>query len=298
MNVIDIIDRLSKTSVISMNLRYCLVNVNKQPFRIDGLPARPNNVDDFVEFDELLNCDKLDKYAGIGISIQASNICAIDVDHCFAIANNLNSADERAKYCLELFKDIAYCEFSFSGTGLRILFNASIIDNYSDKYYIKNEKYSIEYYQPSKSFRYVTLTGNVIADNYQRSQNNIDDKLKLLLNKYMVRQFTEHKVQTMTSENRSFEELMKIVKYHYRTDITFQNLWFTNAPGSGKDESERDYHLVAYLYENITQDHDLLKQIFEESTFFKTKDSHHIYKWTAQNGRYYEYLYNNIRRTR
>ena len=80
--------------------------------------------------------------------------------------------------------------------------------------------------------------------------------------------------------------------------MTFQNLWFTNAPGSGKDESERDYHLVAYLFENVTQDHDMIKQIFEQSNFFKTKDYKHVYKWTNQNGRYFEYLYNTIRRTR
>lgn len=301
MSAIDVIDKIANTQLINANLKYCLVDTSKHPFKTDGLPARPNNVDDFVDFTELLNCEKLDKFAGIGISIQASNMCAIDVDHCFAIPNDVSSADDRAKYCLDLFKNDAYCEFSFSGTGLRILFKHDVIDDYSDLYYIKNEKYAVEYYQPSKSFRYVTVTGNVIYNNdLDTSDNYVDftDKLMEFLNKYMKRQIVEHAVYTEEIETRSYEELMKIVKRHYRKDMIFQNLWFKPAPGSGKDESERDYHLVAYLFENITQDKDLIKQIFESSEFFKTKDSHHMYKWTNQDFRYFNYLYTTIRRTR
>lgn len=297
MTALEIIERLSNKSIMLSNLKYCLVDANKRPFKLDGTPARPNNVDDFVSFEELLQCDKLNDYVGLGVSIQASNICAIDVDHCFSIPNDLNSGDERAKYLLELFKD-AYCEFSFSGTGLRIFFRHGLIENYSDKYYIKNEKYKVEYYQPGKSFRYVTITGISIHDNNIESQIDFSEPLQTFLDKYMEREIRYHDVKTIETETRSFEELMQLTKKLYRTDMTFQNLWFTNAPGSGKDESERDYHLVAYLFENVTQDHDMIKQIFEQSTFFKTKDYKHVYKWTNQNGRYFEYLYNTIRRTR
>lgn len=298
MSILDVIEKVANTQLINANLKYCLVDTSKHPFRIDGLPARPNNVDDFVEFTELLESEKLTNFAGIGISIQASDVCAIDVDHCFERANDITSADDRAKYCLDLFKNIGYCEFSFSGTGLRILFKHPIIEDYSSKYYIKNEKYKVEYYQPSKSFRYVTITGNVIYDNNIESSDDFDDTLYEFLNKYMERQFVSHSVYTNETEDRTYEELMQLVKRHYRKNMVFQNLWFTNAPGSGKDESERDYHLVAYLFENITQDRDLIKQIFETSEFFKTKDSHHIYKWNNQNFRYFNYLYDTIRRTR
>ena len=296
MTSIDVIEKLTNTHIIDADLKYCLVDNNKHPFRIDSLPARSNCLDDFVSFDTLLTSTFLDKFAGIGISIQASNVCAIDVDHCFSIANDISSGDDRAKYCLDLFKDDAYCEFSFSGTGLRIIFLHDKIENYSDKYYIKNDKCQIEYYQPSKSFRYVTLTGNVIINNYLHNSDKLTDKLYDFLNKYMLRQISHYTVNTDENEARSFEELMKLVRKHYRTNMTFQNLWFTHAPGSGKDESERDYHLVAYLYENITQNKDLIKQIFESSEFFKTKDNHHIYKWTNQNGRYFNYLYDTMRR--
>ena len=296
MTSIEVIEKLVNTHIIDADLRYCLVDNNKHPFRIDALPARSNQTDDFVDFSTLLTSEYLDKFAGIGISIQASNVCAIDVDHCFSIPNDISSADDRAKYCLELFKDDSYCEFSFSGTGLRIIFLHDKIENYSDKYYIKNDKCQIEYYQPSKSFRYVTLTGNVIKNNYLHNSDELTDKLYNFLNKYMLRQFNHYSVYTDEIETRTFEELMQLVKKCYRLDMSFQNLWFTHAPGSGKDESERDYHLVAYLYENVTQNKDLIKQIFESSEFFKTKDSHHIYKWTNQNGRYFNYLYDTIRR--
>ena len=263
MTSIEVIEKLVNTHIIDADLRYCLVDNNKHPFRIDALPARSNQTDDFVDFSTLLTSEYLDKFAGIGISIQASNVCAIDVDHCFSIPNDISSADDRAKYCLELFKDDAYCEFSFSGTGLRIIFLHDKIENYSDKYYIKNDKCQIEYYQPSKSFRYVTLTGNVIKNNYLHNSDELTDKLYNFLNKYMLRQFNHYSVYTDEIETRTFEELMQLVKKCYRLDMSFQNLWFTHAPGSGKDESERDYHLVAYLYENVTQNKDLIKQIFE-----------------------------------
>ena len=292
MNAIDVIEKISTKSIVFSNLKFCLVDAGKRPFKIDGQPARPNIVEDFVEFEQLLENEKLNDYAGIGISIQASNICAIDIDHCFSIPNDITSADSRAEYFLNSFKDVAYCEFSFSGTGLRILFTHPNIENYSQNYYIKNETCKIEYYQPGKSFRYVTITGNTIYDNDIRSQNDISDKVFDFLNKYMVRkQRMTAEVKTTSNETRSYEELMLIVKRLYRTNMTFQNLWFTNAPGSGKDESERDYHLVAFLFENVTQDKDLIKQIFETSNFFKTKDNHHMYKWTNNDYRYFNYVY-------
>ena len=294
----DVIKRLSHTSLINANLKYCLVDSNKHPYKLDNTPARSNCIDDFVTFDILSESSLTHHYAGVGISIQASDVCAIDVDHCFSIANDISSGDERAMYCLEQFKDIAYCEFSFSGTGLRIIFKYHIIDNYSDIYYIKNEKYKIEFYQPNHSSRYVTLTGNYIFNNDIVNIDNNSHIVDAFLNKYMKRQKKLYAVYTTYTETKTYEELMNIVKTHYRRNILFQNLWFDKAPGSGKNESERDYHLVAYLYDFITQDKDMIQKLFESSEFFKTKDHKHVYKWTNNNHRYFNYLYNTIRRSK
>lgn len=297
MSALDVIDRLSNTNLIYSNLKYCLVDEYKKPFSINGNLAKPNDVNDFVNFEDLFQCSNVSSFAGIGISIQASNVCAIDVDKCFSEPNDINSADNRAKYFIELFRDKAYIEFSFSGTGMRILFYHDIIEDYSSKYYIKNEIYKLEYYQPSKSYRYVTLTGRTISNVNIEDRIDVSSELEQCLNKYMKRAIRQsYEVHTQSCETRSYEELMKIVKRHYLKNSNFQNLWFNDAPGSGKDESERDYHLVAFLFENVTQDKTLLKQIFESSNFFKTKDSHHMYKWTAQEGRYFNYLYETVKR--
>lgn len=282
-----------------LNLKYCLVTKDKLPYRIDEILARSNHSEDFVNIQEIIsNLENIniENYKGVGISIQASNICAIDIDHCFSSPFDITSGDERAQQLIDKFKDLAYIEFSFSGTGLRILFKSNLIENYSDKYYIKNKNNSIEYYQPNNSYRYVTVTGRFIYNNLIKDINN--DIIIDFLNEYMKKTIKSYDsiITTNEVETRTYEQLMKIVKYKYLKDYSFQDLWFTKAPGSGKDESERDYHLVAYLYENITQDKNLLKQIFESSEFFKTKDWKHINKWKNQNGRYFNYLYDTMRR--
>ena len=282
-----------------LNLKYCLVTKDKLPYRIDEILARSNHSEDFVNIQEIvsnLETINIENYKGVGISIQASNICAIDVDHCFSSPFDISSGDERAQQLIDKFKNLAYIEFSFSGTGLRILFKSNSIENYSDKYYIKNKNNSIEYYQPNNSYRYVTVTGRCIYNNLIKDINN--DVIIDFLNEYMKKTIKSYDniITTSEVETRTYEQLMKLVKYRYLKDYNFQDLWFTKAPGSGKDESERDYHLVVYLYENITQDKSLLKQIFESSEFFKTKDWKHINKWKNQNGRYFNYLYDTMRR--
>ncbi len=291
MTALECITKISNTNLIYSNLKYCFVTSNKLPVRYDGVLAKPNKIDDFVDLDILLDND-LTTYAGVGISIQASKICAIDVDKCFLIPNDINSISEIGKDILEMFKDIAYCEFSFSGTGLRILFRMPLIENYSDKYYIKNSNKGIEYYQPSNSYRYVTVTGNVIYD------NNIDNyNINILyefLNKYMKKQEIIKSVVNNIDTTSSYEQLLKKVKYKYLTDCEFQELWFSKAPGSGKDESERDFHILVYLYENITQNKEMIKKLFESSSYFKSKDNKHLNKWEYQDYRYFEYMYKQI----
>lgn len=297
MTALDCIERLLDTKLYYANLRYCLVTDKKLPIKVDGSAARSNVMEDFVDIESILQCKNLHSYAGIGISIQASNICAIDVDHCFSKPFSFESIDDRAKAVFEMFKDLAYCEFSFSGQGMRILFKSPLILDYTKEYYIKNEKLQIEFYQPSKSFRYVTITGAVISDNdVDIILNEKHEVVKEFLNKYMKKPKVSHEVKTEAKEVKTYEELMKDVKQFYFKNVSFQNLWFATAPGSGKNESELDFQLMSLIYENITQDKDLLKQIFESSPYFKSKDAKHRNKWTYNNFRYFEYVYSNIRR--
>ena len=296
MNALDFMASILETNLSTANLRYCLVTETKRPIKIDGTPARPNCEEDFVELESLLQCESIDSYAGIGISVQASKLCAIDVDHCFSQAFDISSADDRAKDVLPRFSKFAYCEFSFSGTGLRVLFRHPIIEHYSDSYYIKNESKRVEFYQPTRSYRYVTVTGHSIYD------NPIEDipsyVLEEFLEDYMKKPDRKtYTVETSEVETRTFKQLSALVKKLYFKDIRLQDLWFGQAPGSGKNESELDYYLIAYLFEHVTQDKQLLKQLFESSPYFKSKDQKHVFKWNNQDGRYYEYVYSVIRRT-
>ena len=296
MNAIETIEKITNTSLINYDLKYCLVDKTKKPYKDNNELAKPNNENDFVSIEKLLSYTDLEKYMGVGISIQASKICAIDVDKCFSIKNDINSIDERGKDILDLFKDKTYCEFSFSGTGLRILFTHPLIENYSLSYYIKNEKTKVEYYQPTKSYRYVTITGNTLNN---KDISHIDtDTLLSFLNKYMkkVKKEVSHNYKKIEN-NTSLDELLLKTKVLYFKNSHFQQLWFGKAPGSNSNESELDYELIANLYENITQDKDNLKLIFETSPYFKSKDYKHKKKWEAQEGRYYNYIFEQIERS-
>lgn len=291
MNALTTIERILDTHLVCSNLKLCVVDNKKRPFTTQETPARVNEMSDFVELSELLSMRNIDKYAGIGMSIQANKICAIDVDNCFSEANNIDTINDIGRDILNRFKS-EYCEFSFSGTGLRILFFAELINNYNELFYIKNAIKHIEFYQPSSSFRYVTITGNAIFDN---DLHNVNENVLLnFLNTHMKRKSKMIVHKPVIVNAISDDKAKKLLRYHYFTNAKFQDVWFTNAPGSGKDESERDFYLISYLYENITQDKTQIKMLFESSPFFKSKDWKHQKKWTAQNYRYYNYLYEQI----
>ena len=205
--------------------KYCLANKFKIPYTVKGTLAHPNKSGDFVSLNNLIECESLDKFDAIGISIQASKVCALDIDKCFSKPFDISTGDDRAKDIIQMFKNIAYIEFSFSGKGLRIFFNSSNIDNYTDIYYIKNTKTGCEYYQPSNAARYVTITGKTIYDNslYLMKDNRIVIEF---LNKYMLKpKKTETKVINANDE-KSLDELLKLVRKHYALNHLFQEMWF------------------------------------------------------------------------
>lgn len=289
MSSFDTLLQISDTPLLSFPLQFCLVAKDKKPFKVDGTLAKPNCVEDFVNFETLLKCDKLNDFAGIGISIQASKICAIDVDHCFSEPFNKHTIDERGKKIFDLFSKKTYCEFSFSGTGMRILFTANLIENYSDLYYTKNEKYSVEFYRPEGPARYVTVTGKTLS-NRNISRVDLETIIKFL-NLYMIKPARHFKKSKKIEEEKSLEECKRQVIQLYYNNHKFQELWFAQAPGSGKNESEMDFEILCILYESITTDYDNLKSLFEMSPYFKSKDFKHRQKWEGQDNRYLKYIF-------
>jgi putative DNA primase/helicase len=270
-------------------LRYCFVNKEKVPFQYNGTDsARPNVASDFVPLGQL-DLAKATEFAGVGVSIQASGICAIDVDKCFRVPFDLSTADGRAQDIINIFGDKTYIEFSFSGTGLRILFRAAPISDYEKRYYIKNSRTQCEYYYPQGSNRYVTVTGRTII--YAGINFLPEAILKVFLDTYMIRPV---KSTTGSAREPIQGDRNNLLLHFLRTNKSFQDNWFDKAPGSGSNESERDFFLLKFIFENITNNQEEAKTIFEESPFFKSKDRKHIYKWTRADNRYFNYLYNVI----
>lgn len=300
MSAIDILSRILKDDNLKYYpFRYCLVDSNKIPYNLVDERAKPNDPRDFSDIGDVLMKENLYDYIGLGISVKESNICAIDVDKCFKIPNDVKSADERAIEIINLFKDYAYIEFSFSGTGLRIIFSMDLnIENYLSKYYVKNEKTQIEFYQPTGSARYVTITGNCLFSNPIKQENNnkaLQETILTFLNKYMCRQqITRSEPKTSENEDLDLNTLKQKVKYYYLKNSSFQNKWFSTPSGSNGNESETDFAILTFLYNFVTRDKEKIKLLFESSPYFKKKDNKHIYKWEAMNNRYYNYLYSRI----
>ena len=296
MNAIEtLVNILENNNIVEANLKYCLVNEFKIPFKINGECAKINNVSDFVDIEKLIELNNLEMFAGVGISIQASEICAIDVDKCFSNEFDIDSADERAIDIIKRFKDVAYIEFSFSGKGLRIFFKQNLIKDYSKKYYIKNDKNGIEYYQPSHSYRYVTITGKTIINNPIKCNKDFTHILIKFLDDYMEKPIRiKSKIKIIENDNRSIDDIMKKVRIHLLKNYNFQEIWFSKAPGSGKNESQLDFFLLSYLYENVVQNKEKLRIIFEKSPYFKSKDKKHVNKWLYRDYRYYDYIYDHI----
>lgn len=291
MTALDIIKAIESNEFLSKAdfLRYCFVNDKKVPFRNTGSEsARPNIISDFVPLNQL-DLLSASNFAGLGISIQASGVCAIDIDHCFNRPFDLSTADGRAQDTINIFGDATYIEFSFSGTGMRVLFRAAPIQNYESIYYIKNSKTQCEYYYPQGSNRYVTLTAKTII--YSNINFIPESMLKVFLDTYMLR---PKRTVSDTNLKPITGDIDNLILHFLRTNKSFQDNWFDKAPGSGSNESERDFFLLKFIFENITSDREKAKEVFEMSPFFKSKDRKHVYKWERSDHRYFNYLYNVI----
>lgn len=295
MNALECAERIARTSLISSNLKYCLMDKNKLPYQITGLPARSNDSSTFVDFEQIITCPKLESYQSLAVSVQASKICAVDIDHCLEKENDFSTMSDIAKDILNMFKDFGYVESSFSGLGIRILFRQPCVSDYKKNYYLKNSKINVEYYQFDQPGRYVSLTGNCYIDNNIDCDEDHSDVIVAFLEKYMKRPFQIDLNNNVTyKDERTVDDLMKKVKYLYLTNSSFQSLWFDHAPGHGSNESERDYRLVAELYENVTKDPNKILDIFKRSKFYLSKDNEHTYKFNRDNNKYFWYLYNVI----
>ena len=303
MSAKDCLIRLLETDVVYSDFKYCLVDSSKIPHRIDGNRGSSSNYDDFVTIDKIADVKDLDSWAGLGISIQASHIVAIDIDHCCTTPLDFSTADDRAKDIVNMFKDFAYIEFSFSGKGIRILYKGDEINPYKSLYYIKNSKTEVEYYQPSfddvPSNRMVTITGNTIYDSDLNCEYSTKNATIEFLDKYMKRPKIESSRVVFDSKSTDFDYCMVQVKRWLIKDYGFQTDWFKKGIHptlANPDESETDYRLIGFIYSHVTQDESMVKKLFEQSPFFKTKDGKHVFKWNYNDFRYFKWQFSQVRK--
>lgn len=284
---------LDNDNLNSYPFKFCLVDDKKCPYTLFDTLAKPNNVKDFCSLEDLVNKKRLNRYRGIGISIQGSDITAIDVDHCFSNPFEIETISEQGNEILKLFEDKTYCEFSFSGTGMRILFQSNPIENYRDKYYVKNSKKQCEFYHPTDSARYVTITGVAIANNPINKLSESD--ITKFLDSYMKLNLVKKTKNEVIEHTDDVDKLVKKIRVLYVTDYNFQSVWFDKdhykSFSGGSLESDRDFYLARRLYEEVTQDYEQMKLLFEMSPYFKTKDKLHMDKWNYGNNRYFKYIY-------
>ena len=252
-------------SELKLNGLWCgwkLTNKGKIPFNLStGDYAKSNDETTFSTYPILLNnIHKYLKYeengkqlGGVGLGI-FRGYSAIDIDHCIDENGTLSEiAKDIIQYC------DSYTEYSPSKTGIRIIFKTQVKIN-KEEYYINNANLGLEIYISDNTNKFVSITGNKIKGD---TINEID--ITYILDKYMKKgQF-------------NIEKILK-------KDEKLKELWNKKAPGSHKDESESDMALACKLAYYLHNDETLVKQYFEQSPYFKSKDADHIKKWNSGYG--------------
>lgn len=287
--VLKLIERLIETDLVYHNLKWCFVNAKKVPFTYQGKNAKVNTPSDFCELTKLIENPHLNNYAGVGISIKASQIVAIDVDKCFSTPFHLESIDSRGLTILNLFKDY-YIEFSFSGTGLRILFFDNNVYDFESTFYIKNSKVNVEIYTPYVKDRYVTITGQVIFNNKLKQVE--ESTIKTFLNAYMKREpFNANALITDITDQKQINLNFRKLIFKNSEFLNYYSNPFNKLNGN---QSEIDFYLIKMLIEHVSSNYHAVRALMEQSYFYQSKDKVHLYKW--QNG-YFDRTFNKIKKS-
>ena len=247
---------------LKLNGLWCgwrLTDKGKIPFNLlTGQYAKSNDESTFSSYPTLLNnIHKYLKYnengkqlGGVGLGV-FRGYSAIDIDHC------IDENGQMSEMALDIITFCnSYTEFSPSKTGIRIIFKTQVkIDK--EQYYINNSNLGLEIYISDNTNKFVSITGNKISGD---AINEVD--ITYILNKYML---------------RGQLNIDKILK----KDEKLAALWNKKAPGSHADESETDMALCCKLAYYLKNNEALVKQYFEMSPYFKSKDAEHKKKWAS-----------------
>lgn len=244
----------------------------KMPFNpLSGYGAKSNDKSTFVTYptvmrysDSYLSYDEESgkQLGGFGLGV-FNGYSAIDIDDCVKDGKISKMAEEIIEFCK------SYTEFSPSKSGIRIIFKSSIkIDK--NRYYINNSKNHLEIYISDNTNKFVTITGN----KYKYDEIREVD-LSEILDKYMKRSVPLTPTVTPKWDN----EVKISIESALMKDSKLYELWYNKAPGSHSNESELDLSLCCKLAFYCNGDYQKIKDAFERSPYYESKDNQHKNKW-------------------
>lgn len=199
-------------------------------------------------------------YDGIGVGI-FKGLCAIDLDHC---VREDGSFTETAADIIALMH--SYTEFSPSGEGVHILFQAEGF-KYDSKYYIMNRQKGIEVYVAGATSKYVTITGDVCAP-YEFGDRTRE--LQAVLECFMEKpESSAGNAINAVNSDFTFDDLLRKA-LSSKSGAAFSALWSGSTAGY-PSQSEADYALCRQLAFWTGRDAAMMDAMFRQSGLMREK---------------------------
>lgn len=159
-----------------------------------------------------------------------------------------------------------YVELSISGTGVHIWARDPGLVYEKERYYFNNRTYGLEIYPAGVTTKFIVTTGNAIND---YDINECTDVLKVILEKYMVRQTVE--MLKGEAPVRYLSDESVIEKMHASKNVEkTKALWEGEIP-KGKSHSEADAAFCMILAFWCGGDEEQMDRIFRQSALFRDK---------------------------
>ena len=243
---------------------------DKKPRKVPYNPrtggrAQSNNPDTFAPLEVAMAASG--PYDGLGVGV-FNSLGAIDIDHCIEETGEIS---EMAVAVMSKMQ--AYTEYSPSGRGLRILFNASGFQYDKAKYYIKNDDLGLEVYIAGNTSRFVTLTGNALTSGLDLEERG--EQLTAVLEKYMIRPAkpTLSAAPSGPVENAGPLDDMALIELAKRSKngAEFTNLWAGDTSAYGGDDSRADMALCNALAFWTGRDAERVDRLFRQSGLMREK---------------------------
>ena len=138
-------------------------------------PAKMNDSRTFGTFQNVIDAIGVDiTLDNIGFGLGIFNpICAIDINDCVIDGKIIDNVNEFIIDCN------TYAEYSTSGKGIRVIFQANNFTLDKEKYNVKNKQLKAEFICEGSNNKFLAITGNTI-NNLDVAEINLD----YILNKY------------------------------------------------------------------------------------------------------------------